>query len=469
MDELAVQVLHDRYRIQSLLGRQTGRRTFLASDLQTGLGVVVKLLLFGPDFTWDDLKLFEREAEVLKSLDHPAIPQYLDSFEVETKLGKGFALVQSHIKAKSLQDWIQSGRTFSEAELKAIAKELLGILDYLHHRQPAVVHRDLKPSNILLGNRSGNSPGQVYLIDFGSVQTSIHGGTRTVVGTYGYMPPEQFGGQSIPPSDLYALGATLIYLATGQHPDQLPQREMRILFEDKVNLSPNLIDWLKWLTQPSTDLRLKSAKQALDALEKPALKALEKPASRESGLATLAKPLGSKVQVTNTPQTLEILIPPRGFHDGLKDSVGTIAFRAFIAYVIISSMSIATWDFGWFFAAALIFHLYFCIAPIRSLFLALFGTVRLRITQSEIFLTYEVLGLRFSRSLTAPRQYIVKIELTRRSYERDSDGNNIALPAQINIWAGAKKFPLGNVDRLTAPELDWLAQILSNWLNLPIT
>ena len=61
MDELTVQVLRDRYRIQSLLGRQTGRRTFLASDLQTSLPVVVKLLLFGPDFTWDHLKLFERE------------------------------------------------------------------------------------------------------------------------------------------------------------------------------------------------------------------------------------------------------------------------------------------------------------------------------------------------------------------------------------------------------------------------
>ncbi|PZV09794.1 MAG: serine/threonine protein kinase [Leptolyngbya sp.] len=469
MGELMVQVLHDRYRIQSLLGRQTGRRTFLASDLQTGLSVVVKLLLFGPDFTWDDLKLFEREAEVLKSLDHPAIPQYLDYFEVETKRGKGFALVQSHIEARSLQDWVQSGRTFSESELKIIAKELLGILDYLHHRQPAVVHRDLKPSNILLGDRTGNSPGQVYLIDFGSVQTAVHGGTRTIVGTYGYMPPEQFGGQSIPASDLYALGATLIYLVTGQHPDQLPQREMRILFEDKVNLNPTLIDWLKWLTEPSTDLRLKSARQALEALEKPTLKALEKSTLLPSGLATLAKPIGSKVQVTNTPQTLEILIPPRGFHNGLKASIGAIALRAWVGLMIISSMNIATWDFGWFFAAALIFHLYFCIAPIRSLFLALFGTVRLRITQSEIFLTYEVLGLRFSRSLTAPRQTIVKIELTRRSYERDSDGNNIALPAQINIWAGAKKFPLGNVDRLTAPELDWLAEILSDWLNLPIT
>ncbi|WP_353769981.1 hypothetical protein [Okeania sp. SIO1F9] len=63
--------------------------------------VVVKLLLFSPDFTWEQLKLFEREAEVLKFIEHPAIPQYLDYFDVEMGLGKGFALVQTYIEAKS--------------------------------------------------------------------------------------------------------------------------------------------------------------------------------------------------------------------------------------------------------------------------------------------------------------------------------------------------------------------------------
>lgn len=104
MDQLANQVLHDRYQLQSLLGRKTGRRTFLATDLETRSPIVIKLLLFGPDFTWNDLKLFEREAETLKSLEHPAIPKYLDFFEVETELGKGFALVQSYIEARSLRE-----------------------------------------------------------------------------------------------------------------------------------------------------------------------------------------------------------------------------------------------------------------------------------------------------------------------------------------------------------------------------
>ncbi len=267
MVQLVGCIFHNRYRIESLLGQQTGRRTCLTTDLRTGASVVIKLLLFGPDFTWSDLKLFEREAAVLKSLDHQAIPKYLDSFEVETESGKGFALVQSYIEAKSLQQWMQAGRTFSESELRAIATSLLKTLDYLHQRHPNVVHRDVKPSNILLSDRSWWHPEQVYLVDFGSVQTIASSGTRTVVGTYGYMPPEQFGGQTLPASDLYALGVTLICLASGQSPDQLPQREMRLLFEDRVTLNSRWIDWLKWLTEPSLDRRATSAKQALEALE----------------------------------------------------------------------------------------------------------------------------------------------------------------------------------------------------------
>jgi serine/threonine protein kinase len=343
-------ILSDRYEVKQRLSRQPGRQAYLAFDRRTQDFVIVKLLIFGYEFNWDCLKLFEREAFVLKSLAHPAIPKYLDCFEVETKLGKGFALVQTYIEARSLKDWIQSGRSFSEEELKAIAKELLGILDYLHNRQPPVVHRDIKPSNILLGELRVHSPGQVYLIDFGSVQTAVHGGTRTIVGTYGYMPPEQFGGQSTPASDLYAIGATLIYLATGQHPDQLPQREMRILFEDRVNLSPHLIDWLKWLTEPSTDLRLKSASQALKALEKSNL--------RKSGLARVAKPAGSKVKVTNTRQMFEILIPPRGFHPGLIFAivVFTIAWNFFL--VNWHGLAFPSWNSdGWFAVLLVIFYL----------------------------------------------------------------------------------------------------------------
>jgi eukaryotic-like serine/threonine-protein kinase len=269
--DLSQEILADRYQCDRRLGKQAGRQTLLARDLKTQQQVVVKLLSFSSDFNWEDLKLFQREVETLKSLSHVAIPQYLDSFEIDTPSRKGFALVQTYIEAKSLQEYLSDGRTFSESEVKQLATALLDILAYLHQRQPPVIHRDIKPSNILLKNRSGNSVGEVYLVDFGAVQTlaTQQGKTVTVVGTYGYMPPEQFGGRAVPASDLYGLGATLIGLITKQHPADLPQKDLQIEFEQFTQLSPAFTNWLKWLTHPSLERRPASAQIAKEVLEKP--------------------------------------------------------------------------------------------------------------------------------------------------------------------------------------------------------
>ncbi|MFM9265010.1 serine/threonine-protein kinase [Tychonema sp. BBK16] len=269
--DLSKEILADRYQCDRRLGKQAGRQTLLARDLETQQQVVVKLLSFSSDFNWEDLKLFEREVETLKSLSHPAIPQYLDSFEIDTPSRKGFALVQTYIEAKSLQEYLSDGRTFSENEVKQLATALLDILAYLHQRQPPVIHRDIKPSNILLKNRSGNSVGEVYLVDFGAVQTlaTQQGKTVTVVGTYGYMPPEQFGGRAVPASDLYGLGATLIALITKQHPADLPQQDLQLEFEQFTQLSPGFTNWLKWMTHPSLDRRPASVQIAKEVLEKP--------------------------------------------------------------------------------------------------------------------------------------------------------------------------------------------------------
>ncbi|AFZ02771.1 serine/threonine protein kinase [Calothrix sp. PCC 6303] len=258
------QTLEKRYEIQQQLGKKAGRRTLLASDRITQQTVIIKLLTFSSDFAWEDLKLFEREAETLKTLTHAAIPSYVDYFELDT-VGKGYALVQSYVEGKSLEEHIKAGRVFNEKALKNIASQLLEILIYLHSQHPPVIHRDIKPSNIILVENGYQRIGKIYLVDFGSVQTlaSKAGKTVTVVGTYGYMPPEQFGGYATPASDLYSLGATLIALATGIHPADLPQQGMRMDFAKLVSLSPSFMEWLQWLTEPSVERRLNSAAEAL--------------------------------------------------------------------------------------------------------------------------------------------------------------------------------------------------------------
>ncbi|EKV02258.1 serine/threonine protein kinase [Leptolyngbya sp. PCC 7375] len=308
MDPFLNQVLCQRYKIRARLSQKPGRRTFVATDLQTDTTVIVKLLLFDVEFTWETLRLFERESAALQSLDHPAIPQYLDFVDIETDLGKGFLLVQTYIEAKSLQDWIMTGRTFSEEDLHYIAQEALNILDYLHDRKPVVIHRDIKPSNLLLTERTGNNPGQLYLVDFGGIQAPQQGSTITIVGTYGYMPLEQFGGRAVPASDLYSLGATLIYLATGLHPANLPQKDMRLQFADQVRLSPEFVHWLEWLTEPDIAKRPQTAAIARERFN-------QSPTQPADGLHPLRvpPPQNSAIQLSQTQEHFKIQVPSKKF------------------------------------------------------------------------------------------------------------------------------------------------------------
>ncbi|MEQ9007082.1 MAG: hypothetical protein RLP12_04295, partial [Ekhidna sp.] len=110
---------------------------------------------------------------------------------------------------------------------------------------------------------------RVYLVDFGAVQNSaaVEGVTFTVVGTSGYAPLEQFWGQAVAASDLYALGASLIHLLTGISPADLPQRELRIQFRDKVRINPQFLNWIEALSEPDLTLRFQTASQAINALK----------------------------------------------------------------------------------------------------------------------------------------------------------------------------------------------------------
>ena len=103
-----------RYKIKQQLSHKAGRKTLLALDLLTHRQVIIKILQFDSLFQWDDLKLFEREANTLKNINHPQIPQFLDYVEIDDDNWRGFALVQTYIDAPSLETAIDRDRKFSK-------------------------------------------------------------------------------------------------------------------------------------------------------------------------------------------------------------------------------------------------------------------------------------------------------------------------------------------------------------------
>ncbi|MFB2918766.1 serine/threonine protein kinase [Aerosakkonema sp. BLCC-F2] len=264
------QILQERYQLQQQLGHTgAGRHTWLALDLHSPPPheqAIVKLLAFSPQMQWEELKLFEREAKILQNLNHPRIPRYRDYFSLDRQAGGGlpwFALVQDYIPGVTLQTLLDKRHTFSEDQVRQIAAEVLDILIYLHELNPPVLHRDIKPSNLILAENK-----QVYLVDFGAVQekAAVTGMTFTVVGTCGYTPIEQFWGRSVPASDLYALGATLIHLLTGTVPTDLPHQDSRIHFADRVKITPSFGRWIHKLTEPAVEKRFPFAREALQTL-----------------------------------------------------------------------------------------------------------------------------------------------------------------------------------------------------------
>ncbi len=277
----AGQILQERYVLRQQLGDLSGvngsRQTWLAEDrCVTSSLVVLKFLRFEGS-GWADLKLFEREVQVLRQLSHPRIPQCGESFHLrESEEWMGF--VETYIEGESLQVCLDRRQRFSEATVKSIAEQVLEILVYLHGCRPCVLHRDLKPSNLILGPDQ-----EVSLIDFGAVldRPRTAGQSFTVVGTYGYTPMEQFGGQAEPASDLYALGATLVHLLAGVPPAELVQADLTMSFCDRIQVTPQFSDWLVQMTAPALAHRFSSATQALAALRAPvAPPALEPPQSR---------------------------------------------------------------------------------------------------------------------------------------------------------------------------------------------
>ncbi len=253
-----------RYEIVRPLGQGGFAHTFLALDLQHNRSVALKVLLPHAAHDWKAYELFEREGAVLRELRHHGIPAVYDTFRATWNGTDAAFLAMEYIDGTSIEQMIGEHRHIDPAHLLDLFTELLGVLDYLHTRAPPVLHRDIKPANVIV--RSDGAP---VLVDFGAVRNVFRApeeSSSTVVGTYGYMPYEQYMGQASPASDLYSLAATFLHMITGRPPSDFMRDDAKLEVPSPLPCGEPMRTVLSRLLASAPGDRFQTAKAARGAL-----------------------------------------------------------------------------------------------------------------------------------------------------------------------------------------------------------
>jgi serine/threonine protein kinase len=226
-------VLQQRYRIDRQIGQGGMGAVYVATDERFGSTVAIKETLF---MDGNYRKAIEREARLLNSLKHAALPRVSDHFLEENVQ----FLVMEYIPGEDLSNMLEGGIQFDVDRVLKWADQLLDALDFLHNQSIPVIHRDIKPQNLKITARD-----QIILLDFGlakgnptdaghqTAAKSIFGYSRN------YASIEQIQGTGTDPrSDLYSLAATLYHLLTGAPPDDALTRAMAVLSSKPDSLLP---------------------------------------------------------------------------------------------------------------------------------------------------------------------------------------------------------------------------------------
>jgi serine/threonine protein kinase len=249
------------YRILRVIAEGGHGRMYLAEDA-SGKQVALKELVFAKVPDLHTLEAFRREAEILRQLDHPQIPKFVASFESGSGVGTRLYIAQEFVEGESLEKGIANHR-FDETEIRGLACQILEVLVYLQRLTPKVIHRDVKPANVIV-----RPDGSISLVDFGAARGAAGTLGATVdVGTYGYMPPEQLGGEVDDTSDVYALGATLLHLLTHRSPREFLGGNRAASVCQGLTVSSGLRHWLERAVSLRPDERFANARLALEALQ----------------------------------------------------------------------------------------------------------------------------------------------------------------------------------------------------------
>ena len=233
-------ILQERYEILAVQGIGGMGAVYQARDLRFGtvsrIIAVKEMMNTAPDPRLRQISVqnFEREANILASLSHPAIPKIFDFFSESSRS----YLVLEFVDGQTLEEILGDRRKpFDQEEVLDWALQVCDVLAYLHSQKPPVIFRDMKPDNLMLRH-----DGRLMVIDFGIAKVFEQGQRGTMIGTEGYSPPEQYRGVADPRGDLYALGATLpspahcprpttraaVHLPRAPHPALQPRHIARV-------------------------------------------------------------------------------------------------------------------------------------------------------------------------------------------------------------------------------------------------
>ena len=253
-------ILQDgRYEIKSRLAAGGQAQIYIAFDNEESRDVVLKEFVLpvgaGSDVRGRSFNNVKKEALILAGLKHDGIVDLFDNFVEDHRA----YLVLEFVDGVSLRALVKKGGAVSKADLLQYALQMCTILDYLHSQEPPLVHRDFTPDNLVI-----TSEGKIKLLDFNVAHLMESDTTKTVVGKHSYMSPEQFRGKPSPQSDLYSLGGTLYYLATGEDPVPLSQSKIDSDEDDDRFFS----ELIAKLTAMKVDERYDSARSVFKDLKK---------------------------------------------------------------------------------------------------------------------------------------------------------------------------------------------------------
>jgi serine/threonine-protein kinase len=260
-------VLDGKYEILTEVGRGGMSIVYLARDNRLNKQWAVKEIKDdGKKSTKTLLKGLEREANILKNVDHPVLPRIVDIINQEGVI----YVVMDFIEGTTISDRLKKEGAQPQETVIEWGLQLASALDYLHNMNPPVIYRDMKPSNVMIKPEGG-----VKLIDFGTAKeyTVENNADTTALGTRGYAAPEQFGdaqGRGIyntdARTDIYNLGATLYHIVTGMNPCE-PPYEIRPIREWNPSLSSGLEKILLKCTQADPKDRYQNCTELMYDLE----------------------------------------------------------------------------------------------------------------------------------------------------------------------------------------------------------